>query len=196
LKPNEKREFEKMIAMKKNLLFSCLFTFVTLLSIGSAQAQDFKDLDESPHDIVYFRTNKIAPPSIKVLYGRPMKKGRDLFEEVIPYGQIWRVGANEATEVVFYKDVLFGGTEVKAGTYVLYAIPNEKEWTLILSSKTDVWGTYEYDEKYDVARVQAKVSRAEFIEAFSIAFKEKGKNINMVLGWDTARVTAPIRFDI
>jgi hypothetical protein len=191
-----KREFEKMIAMKKNLLFSCLFTFVTLLSIGSAQAQDFKDLDESPHDIVYFRTNKIAPPSIKVLYGRPMKNGRDLFEEVIPYGQIWRVGANEATEVVFYKDVLFGGTEVKAGTYVLYAIPNEKEWTLILSSKTDVWGTYEYDEKYDVARVQAKVSRAEFIEAFSIAFKEKGKNINMVLGWDTARVTAPIRFDI
>jgi hypothetical protein len=196
LKPKVKREFEKMIAMKKTLLFSCLFTFVTLLSIGSAQAQDFKDLDESPHDIVYFRTNKIAPPSIKVLYGRPMKKGRDLFEEVIPYGQIWRVGANEATEVVFYKDVLFGGTEVKAGTYVLYAIPNEKEWTLILSSKTDVWGTYEYDEKYDVARVQAKVSRAEFIEAFSIAFKEKGKHINMILGWDTARVTAPIRFDI
>ncbi len=191
-----KREFEKMIAMKKTLLFSCLFTFVTILSIGSAKAQDFKDLDESPHDIVYFRTNKIAPPSIKVLYGRPMKKGRDLFEEVIPYGQIWRVGANEATEVVFYKDVLFGGTEVKAGTYVLYAIPNEKEWTLILSSKTDVWGTYEYDDKYDVARVQAKVSRAEFIEAFSIAFKEKGKHINMVLGWDTARVTAPIRFDI
>ena len=185
-----------MIAMKKTLLFSCLFTFLTLLSIGSAKAQDIKDLDESPHDIVYFRTNKIAPPSIKVLYGRPMKKGRDLFEEVIPYGQIWRVGANEATEVVFYKDVLFGGTEVKAGTYVLYAIPNEKEWTLILSSKTDVWGTYEYDEKYDVARGQAKVSRAEFIEAFSIAFKEQGKHINMILGWDTARVTAPIRFDI
>lgn len=191
-----KREFEKMIAMKKTLLFSCLFTFVMLLSIGSAKAQDFKDLDESPHDIVYFRANKIAPPSIKVLYGRPMKKGRDLFEEVIPYGRVWRVGANEATEVVFYKDVLFGETEVKAGTYVLYAIPNEKEWTLILSSKTDVWGTHEYDQKYDVARVQAKVSRAEFIEAFSIAFKEKGKNINMVLGWDTARVTAPIRLDI
>jgi hypothetical protein len=185
-----------MIAMKKTLLFSYLFTFVILFSIGSAQAQDFKGLDESPHDIVYFRTNKISPPSIKVLYGRPMKKGRDLFEEVIPYGQIWRVGANEATEVVFYKDVFFGGAEVKAGTYVLYAIPNEKEWTLILSSKTDVWGSYEYDEKYDVARVQAKVSRAEFVEAFSIAFKEKGKHVNMILGWDTARVTAPIRFDI
>lgn len=181
--------------MKKTLLLSCLLTIV-MLSTEYAMAQDFNGLDESPHDIVYFRTNKIAPPSIKVLYGRPMKKGRNLFEEVIPYGQIWRVGANEATEVVFYKDVNFGGTEVNAGTYVLYAIPNEKEWTLILSSKTDVWGTYEYDAKYDVARVQAKVSRAEFVEAFSIAFKEKGKQVNMVLGWDTARVTAPIRFDI
>ena len=185
-----------MFVMKKTFLFSCLFAFVTLLSLGSASAQDFKGLDESPHDIVYFRANKISPPSIKVLYGRPMKKGRDLFEEVIPYGQIWRVGANEATEVVFYQDVIFGGTEVKAGTYVLYAIPNEKEWTLILSSKTDVWGTYEYDAKYDVARVQAKVSRAESVEAFSIAFKEKGKQVNMVLGWDTARITAPIRLDI
>ena len=190
------QEFEKMIAMKKTLLFSCLFMLVTLFSVESTAAQDFKGLDESPHDIVYFRANKISPPSIKVLYGRPMKKGRDLFDEVIPYGQIWRVGANEATEVVFYKDVIFGGSEVKAGTYVLYAIPNEKEWTLILSSKTDVWGTYEYDEKYDVARVQAKVSRAEPVEAFSIAFKEKGKQVNMVLGWDTARITTPIRFDI
>ena len=185
-----------MIAMKKTLLFSCLYMLLTLFTVESTAAQDFKGLDESPHDIVYFRANKISPPSIKVLYGRPMKKGRDLFDEVIPYGQIWRVGANEATEVVFYKDVIFGGSEVKAGTYVLYAIPNEKEWTLILSSKTDVWGTYEYDEKYDVARVQAKVSRAEPVEAFSIAFKEKGKQVNMVLGWDTARITTPIRFDI
>ena len=182
--------------MKKILFYSCFFIMATLLSSGSVFAQDFKGLDDSPHDIVYFRANKVSPPSIKVLYGRPQKKGRDLFEEVIPYGEIWRVGANEATEVVFYKDVVFGEAEVKAGTYVLYAIPNEKEWTLILSSKTDVWGTYEYDQKYDVARVQAKVSRAEFVEAFSIAFKEKGKQVNMVLGWDTARVTAPIRFDI
>ncbi len=182
--------------MKKTLKFSCLILLLAFLSTESLRGQDFKGLDDSPHDIVYFRTNKISPPSIKVLYGRPMKKGRDLFEEVIPYGQIWRVGANEATEVVFYKDVIFGDAELKAGSFVLYAIPNEKEWTLILSSKTDVWGTYEYDEKYDVARVQAKVSRAEFIEAFSIAFKEKGKQVNMILGWDTARITAPIRFDI
>ena len=182
--------------MKKIFLYTsfCLLTFLIVPQIVSAQ--DFKELDDSPHDIVYFRENKISPPAIKVLYGRPQKKGRELFGEFIPYGQIWRVGANEATEVVFYKNVIFGDTEVEAGTYVLYAIPHEKEWTLILSSRTDVWGTYEYDEKYDVARIQAKVSKAEFVEAFSIAFKEKGKNVNMILGWDTARITAPIRIDI
>ena len=164
--------------MNKTFLNTSLSLLLTLIIQHAAFAQDFKSLDDSPHDIVYFRTNKISPPTIKVLYGRPQKNGRDIFDEVIPYGEIWRVGANEATEVVFYKDVVFGETKVKAGTYVLYAIPNEKEWTLILSSRTDVWGTYEYEQKYDVARVQAKVSRAEFVEAFSIGFKEKGKQVN------------------
>ena len=182
--------------MKKTFLNTSLSLLLTLIIQHAVIAQDFKSLDDSPHDIVYFRTNKISPPTIKVLYGRPQKNGRDIFDEVIPYGEIWRVGANEATEVVFYKDVVFGETKVKAGTYVLYAIPNEKEWTLILSSRTDVWGTYEYEQKYDVARVQAKVSRAEFVEAFSIGFKEKGKQVNMVLGWDTARITAPIKVNI
>lgn len=182
--------------MKKTFLNTSLSLLLTLIIQHTAFAQDFKSLDDSPHDIVYFRTNKISPPAIKVLYGRPQKNGRDIFEEVIPYGEIWRVGANEATEVVFYKDVVFGETKVKAGTYVLYAIPNEKEWTLILSSRTDVWGTYEYEQKYDVARVQAKVSKAEYVEAFSIGFKEKGKQVNMVLGWDTARITTPIKVNI
>ena len=173
-----------------NLAFALLM--ICFLS-KDMSAQDFKDVDTSPHDIVYFRTNKISPPKIKVLYGRPKKNGREIFGNVIPFGKIWRVGANEATEVIFYNDVVFGETEVKAGTYVLYAIPNQKEWTLILSSNTDVWGTYEYEEKYDVARTNAKVSKAEFLEAFSIGFKDKGKHVNMVLAWDTTRITTPIK---
>lgn len=179
--------------MKKiyiNLAIACIFTY---LLNADMNAQDFRELDTSPHDIVYFRTNKISPPKIKVLYGRPKKSGREIFGNVIPYGKIWRVGANEATEVIFYNDVVFGDQEVKAGTYVLYAIPDLNEWTLILSSNTDVWGTYEYEEKYDVARATAKVSKAEFLEAFSIGFKDKGKHVNMVLAWDTTRITAPIK---
>ena len=78
---------------------------------------------------------------------------------------------------------------------MLYAIPGEKEWILILSSNLDVWGTYEYKKKYDVARTKAKVSKAELLEAFSIGFKNKGKKSNMVLAWDTTRVTVPIAFN-
>ncbi len=78
---------------------ACIGVF---LSLTNMNAQDFRDLDASPHDIVYFRTNKISPPKIKVLYGRPKKNGREIFGNVIPFGRIWRVGANEATEVVFY----------------------------------------------------------------------------------------------
>jgi len=178
----------------KRIYFNLGMMFMfSILFLTDVSAQEFRDLDASPHDIVYFRTNKISPPKIKVLYGRPKKNGREIFGNVIPFGKIWRVGANEATEVVFYNDVVFGETEVKAGTYVLYAIPDQNEWTLILSSNTDVWGTYEYEQKYDVARATAKVSKAEFLEAFSIGFKDKGKHINMVLAWDTTRITAPIK---
>jgi len=176
---------------KENFKILQFLIIVFILSI-QVEAQDFKNIDKSPHDIVYFRANKISPPTIKILYGRPQKDGRDIFGSVIPYGKIWRVGANEATEVVFYKDVTFGDKKVKAGTYVLYAIPEENEWTIILSSNVDVWGTYEYEDKYDVVRTKAKVSKAEYLEAFSIGFKDKGKHVNMVLAWDTTRITTPI----
>ncbi len=181
--------------MKKSRLYPVLLFVISFFLSLPVIAQDYNIIDKSPHDIVYFRDNKISPPSIKVLYGRPQKNGRELFGKLIPYGKVWRVGANEATEIRFYKDVIFGDKKVKAGTYVLYAIPQEKEWTLILSSNIDVWGTYEYKEEFDVVRATAKVSKAEPIEAFSIGFKNKGKRINMVLAWDTTRITIPIRIE-
>lgn len=178
--------------MKKARINTILFfVFSFFLSLPSS-AQDFNRIDKSPHDIVYFRANKISPPTIKVLYGRPQKKGREIFGSLIPYGKVWRVGANEATEIRFYKDIIFGDQKVKAGTYVLLAIPEEKEWTLILSSNIDTWGAFDYKKEYDVARANAKVSKAESIEAFSIGFKKKGKRVNMVLAWDTTRISVPI----
>ncbi len=181
--------------MKKEFLNIAFTSCLMFLLNVQIQAQEFKELDKSPHDIVYFRENKISPPSIKILYGRPQIKGRDINEKLIPNGKIWRVGANEATEVRFYSDVTFGGKKVKAGSYVLYAIPQEKEWILILNTNLDVWGSYEYEEKYDIVRAKAKVSKAEPLEAFTIAFKEKGNHVNMVLGWDTKRVTVPIKIN-
>lgn len=175
--------------MKKNY-YLVVFTFL-FLNLNSS-AQDFNNLDKSPHDIAYYRTNKISSPIIKVLYGRPQSNGNEVFGETIPFDQVWSVGANEATEIVFFQDVVFGGTKVKKGTYVMYAIPHEKEWTIILSNNLDVWGSKEYDMKYDVARITAKVKRAEPLEVFSIGFKEKGNKVNMALAWNTTRVIVPI----
>ena len=178
--------------MKKDCLKTALI-FIAFILLGvQGNTQDFKNLDKSPHDIAYYRVNKISPPIIKALYGRPQKNGREVFGDLIPYGEVWRVGANEATEIRFYKDVTLGDKTVKSGTYVLYAIPGEIEWTLILSSNLDVWGTNDYKEKYDVARTKAKVTIAEPLEAFSIGFKDKKKYIRMTLGWDTTRITVPI----
>ena len=172
-----------------------MFATVSFFIGQSVSAQEFNNLDKSPHDIVYYRVNKITPPIIKVLYGRPRKNGREVFGSLVPYGKVWRVGANEATEIRFYQDVTFGEEKVNAGTYVLYAIPGETEWTLILNSNIDTWGTKGYEEKHDVARAKAKVSKAEFLEAFSIGFKDKGKHVNMVLAWDTTRISVPIKIE-
>ncbi len=173
--------------MKKSTLLTTLaFAFVMLFSVNS-QAQKFAKLDKSPLDIAYFRTNRNAAPIAKVIYSRPQLNGRAL-ATLAPNGKVWRTGANEASEIKFYKDSKFGGKDVKAGTYALYTIPGEKEWTIILSSDTDVWGAYNYKESNDVLRVKAPVTQGESIEAFSIAFD----NTNMFLAWGTTRVAVPI----
>lgn len=176
--------------MKKNYYFLFFFTF--LFVNYKTSAQEFQSIDKSPHDISYYRVNKISAPIIKVLYGRPNNNGNKVFGKIVPFDQVWSVGANEATEIRFFKDVIFGDKKVKKGTYAMYAIPHEKEWIIILNSNLDVWGSYEYDKKYDVARIKAKVSKAEILDVLSIGFKDRKNKVLMVLAWDTTRATVPI----
>ena len=123
------------------------------------------------------------------------KNGEEIFGNVIPYGELWRTGANEATEVKFYKDVQFGNTTVAASTYVLLTVPGEDEWEIILSSKLDVLGAFQYNPIFDVAKITVPVSKAENLESFSIAFKKFEDNVQMVLAWDAVRVKIPLQFD-
>lgn len=174
---------------KSSLITSIAFAFVILLTTN-VNAQKFPELDKSPMDAAshpndYKVSNKVA----KIVYGRPQLNGRSL-EELAPNGKQWRLGANEAAEISFYKDVTFGGQAIKAGTYTLSAIPGEKEWTLILSSDLNVWGSYFYNEANDVARIKVKATMAdESLEAFSIVFDDKG---TMHMGWDKVRVSVPM----
>ena len=178
----------------KKLTFVALFAMFTLAA--SAQDVKFPGLDASPVDIAYYPSNsaqKNTAPDAKVVYARPSKKGRVVFGELEQYGKVWRVGANEATEVTFYKPVVVGGKEVKAGTYTLYAIPNKDKWTVILNSKTVTWGAYTYEEAKDVVRTEVPVKTlATPVEALSIVFAKSDTGANLVIGWDTISVSLPI----
>lgn len=174
-------------------LTTSLMAILLLAMSSPAFAQKVPSIDKSPHDISYFRgADKM--PIVKVIYGRPAKNGRTVFGELVPFGKIWRTGANEATEVRFYKDVTFRGQPVKAGSYALFSIPGADKWTLILNTDVDQWGAYQYDEKKDVIRVEVPASKApETIEAFSIMFKTVEGGAHMVLAWDDTQVEVPVK---
>lgn len=174
---------------KTTFITTILFAFTVLLS-SNVNAQKFPDLDKSPMDAASFPSSyKESNKAVKIVYSRPQLNNRSL-SELAPNGKQWRLGANEAAEITFYKDMTVAGEKIKAGTYTLSAIPGENEWTLIFSSDLNVWGSYFYKEANDVARVTAKASMAdESLEAFSIVFDEKG---NMHLGWGNVRVEVPM----
>lgn len=189
----------KTLSIIRTYLF---LAFLSVSFMSTAQANtEFPGLDKSPADILYLRSARGVPPLAKIIYGRPALKGRPVFSNeegaLAPLGEIWRTGANEATEITFYKDVKVAGSAIKAGTYVIYTIPGKSEWTVIFNSKLDVWGAYEYDQSKDVARVNVPVSSGKAsVENFSMNFKP-GSSANtyyLVLGWSTTRVEIPMTF--
>ncbi|MGB3143955.1 MAG: DUF2911 domain-containing protein [Maribacter sp.] len=176
----------KKILTLSTLMFALVFT-------TAATAQDFSGIDKSPMDMAAYPTDyKVSDKMMRISYGRPQLKGRTL-EELAPTGKVWRTGANEAPEITFYKDVNFGGKDIKAGTYSLFTIPGEEEWTVILNKNLNQWGSYFYDESADVARITVpNGSDAASLEEFSIAFKDVEGGAHMVMGWDKTRVAVPI----
>lgn len=173
--------------------FMLTFVLLALFTVSSVQAQDFSDLDKSPMDAVIARNDDNSSLA-RVIYSRPQKKGREIFGELVPFGKVWRTGANEASEITFYDDVTFNGKEVKAGTYTLFTIPNKGEWTIILNSDLNVWGAYKYDESKDVLRTKAKTnSTAAPVENFSISFRPTDGGANLLMGWDDTYVELPIK---
>lgn len=130
--------------------------------------------------------------NVKVSYGQPSKRDRVIFGKLVPYGEVWRTGANEATEITFAKDGTFGGKPVKAGTYSLFTIPGEKEWTFILNSELKQWGAYKYNEikGKDVLKVTAPATTVgAAVEKLTITLPA-GK---LVLEWDKTKVEVAVK---
>lgn len=174
--------------MKKTLTLLVIILLGTTLS---SNAQKFAGLQKSPTDISFAKADRGQKPDIKVIYSRPQKKGRVIFGELVPFDKVWRTGADEATEIKLFKDMMLGDTMVKAGTYSLFTIPSEKEWTIILNSDLDSWGAYSYDQNKDIARIKVPVSEAKELEVFSIAFEKTDNGYHMFLAWDTTLVKVP-----
>ena len=160
-------------------------------------------IDKSPLDISYYPANypilKIQDktseaPVIRVIYSRPQLNGRKVFGELQEYGKVWRLGANEATEIEFFKDVKIAGKKVKKGRYTLFAIPFQDQWTMILNKETDTWGSFRYDVSKDVLRTNIPVVRNESTEAMTIVFDNMNTGAALNLYWDDVKVTLPIEF--
>ncbi|MCR9226864.1 MAG: DUF2911 domain-containing protein [Flavobacteriaceae bacterium] len=176
----------------KKLTVLLLVLCTGLVFSTDAVAQKFSGLDKSPADIAYYpASSRETVKAARVIYSRPQLKGRSL-AELAPVGKVWRTGANEASEITFYKDAKIDGKTVKAGSYSLFTIPGEDEWTVILNSNLHQWGAYSYDSDSDVVRATATTSTdSEELEAFGIAFDDNG---NLVMGWGTTRATLPISY--
>ena len=175
----------------KNSILTLAFFIITLISSPQLTAQNFKGLDKSPMDVAAFPSSyKISDKIVKVTYSRPQLNGRDLMK-LAPAEKIWRTGANEAAEITFYKNVIFGGKALKAGTYSLFTIPSVNgDWTVIINSARNVWGSYYYKQEQDVIRVSGKTSKSdENIEAFSMMFD---KDMTLKMGWGMTVISVPI----
>jgi len=166
-------------------------TLLALVAVSSAFAQDAeKKKPASPHDTV--KANHIT-----ITYGRPFKKGRVIFGDgktsLETYGKVWRTGANEATEITVDKDCEFGGKALKAGTYTLFTIPNEKEWEVILNSQLKQWGAYGYEKAKD-KDVLHTVIPAKHLETpvEQLTISVRGDNVQME--WDQSSISIPVKF--
>lgn len=178
--------------LSKNLTF---LSFISLMFMQAA-AQTLKIPAPSPLQTV---TQAFALGEIKIEYSRPSVKGRVIFGDLVPYGKIWRTGANASTKLTISDDLNIGGTDIKAGTYALYTIPGQNEWEVMLYSDLTLGGnTNEYDVSKETARFKIKPSvMAEKMETFTIAINNlTNTSCSIDLMWDKTRISIPVKTEI
>lgn len=160
------------------LAFCCISTLAMAQERGNEEAR------VSPNAAV---SQTIGTTEVSITYGRPSVNDRQVFGGLEAFGEVWRTGANESTVITFSDDVEIEGEELEAGTYSLYTVPGEDEWTVIINEKLS-WGT-EYDENEDVLRVNVEPTQAEHMEQFMIYFENVTENsAECVIHWDETKV--------
>jgi hypothetical protein len=162
-----------------------------LLIAGGLRAQDAKKPPLSP---AAKATAEIGGKSVTIDYSAPSKRGRVIMGELVPYGKVWRTGANAATTLETTGDLMIGNLHVPAGKYSLFTVPTADAWTLVVSKQTGLWGTGGYDEAKDLGRVKMSVKKLSApVETFAIGLKPAGaKNGVLSLSWENVEATVPV----
>ncbi|PSL43321.1 Protein of unknown function (DUF2911) [Chitinophaga niastensis] len=181
--------------MKTLRTFAATAGAMLLMYAGAAMAQGIKMPAPSPTQTI---KQDFALSNVELNYSRPLKNGRVIMGDLVPYNKVWRTGANNATTITFGEDVKFGGVAVKAGKYGLLTIPGAKQWTVILTSSLDVTSPAAYKQENDIARVQVSPEAMPFSqENFTIEFeKVQASSMILALSWDKTKVPVEITADI
>lgn len=170
----------------KSLKIVSLVAFTVLFSFA-ADAQRDKSKRKSPPAQVMQEVNG---KTITIDYSKPSKRGRVIFGELVPFGEVWRTGANESSWVEFSEEVTIQGEKLAAGKYGLFTIPGENEWTIIFNSNSSGWGKNSYSESNDELRVTAESRNIEAVDQFDIQISEEGE---VTLAWDETQVTFTVK---
>lgn len=179
--------------MPQRIILSLGIIFASFIVASNyAYAQNALKPRKSP---LVIKTVKYENTYVKVNYGAPHMRSRKVFGDLVPYGKVWRTGANEATEITFTKDVKIHNKVVKAGTYTLFTIPGEESWQIILNTKLGQWGAFEYDDSknYLVFDVSSEENNKTY-EPFTIEFKSNENVAYCRLMWEKTLVQFPIEF--
>ncbi len=176
----------------KSFCFSALTLAVTMSALAQAPKVEFPM--PSPTCTI---KQRVGVTDVEIVYSRPSLRDRTIFGGLIPYGSVWRTGANASTKISFSTDVKLNGQPVPAGKYALYTIPGEKEWTVIIYKNTNLGSVAQYDKKDDVARITAEPKPLGRVETFTIDFMDiKDDSAELVLLWENTLVPISIETDI
>jgi hypothetical protein len=161
-----------------------------VLALSATVAMSQNDKSKRPSPPAQTQCKFSDGKTITVDYSSPRVNGRKVFGSLVPYGQVWRTGANEATTFVTDTNLTVGGKDVPAGNYTLFTVPDKDKWTLVISKKTGEWGI-PYPEGEDLARVDMKDAKTPApVENFSIGFDQAGGNCTMQISWENTLASA------
>ena len=145
------------------------------------------------YPVLKIQDKAIEPLVARIIYSRPQKNNRTVFGDLVEYGKVWRLGANEATEIEFFRDVKINGKKLVKGKYTMYAVVNPSSWTMIFNKETNTWGAFKYDPKKDALRMDVPVEKSkDVVEAFTIGFDKTTSGLNIVTLWEDVKVTLPV----